>query len=75
MLYEFQFFDAEGGRPSFDFSDCGDDRAAAREALARLDDHTSCQGVEIYEGERLVGRLRRPPVPGPRPGLARLPKG
>lgn len=67
MLYEFQFFDADGGRPSFDFSDCADDDAAAIEAMARLGDHASCQGVEIYQGERLVGRLQGPPGARSRP--------
>ncbi|QYF87128.1 hypothetical protein [Brevundimonas sp. PAMC22021] len=59
-VYEFIFFDAEGRRPVMDISECPDDRQAAQVAFAQLDDHASCRGVEIYEGQRLVGRVERP---------------
>lgn len=59
-LYEFQFFDAFGGRPTLDFAHCLDDGAAATAAFAKLMTHDSCRGVEIFQGDRLVARVERP---------------
>ncbi|MFJ6025764.1 hypothetical protein ACIQC9_14330 [Brevundimonas sp. NPDC092305] len=59
-LYQFHFYDADGGRPTLDFFDGDDDGAASCEAFRSLRQHLSCLGVEVYEGERLVARLERP---------------
>lgn len=59
-IYEFHFYDPDGGRPMLDFSDCGDDGEAATEAFRALGRHGSCLGVDVYEGERLVTRVERP---------------
>jgi len=62
-IYEFHFFDGDGGRPMLDFCDCGDDGEAANEAFRALSLHGSCLGVDVYEGERLVTRVERPTGP------------
>lgn len=59
-LYEFQFFDAFGGRPTLDFAHCLDDASAATTAFAKLLTHDTCRGVEIFQGDRLVARVERP---------------
>lgn len=65
-LYQLHFYDASGGRPVLDFSECEDDGAAAREAFRGLRHHMSCRGVEVYDGDRLVARVERPdPRPTP----------
>ena len=59
-LYEFIFIDAQGGRPAMDLSEWPDDQHAAQSAFSQLYQHASCLGVEIYQGQRLVGRIERP---------------
>lgn len=61
-LYQLHFYDAAGGRPTLDFSECEDDGAAAREGFRGLRKHMSCLGVEVYEGDRLVARVECPPA-------------
>lgn len=58
-IYQFHFFDPRGNVPVLDFADYDDDDAARRSAMKRLDEHASCQGVELYEGDRLVLRFER----------------
>ena len=59
-IYEFHFYDHDGGRPMLDFSDCADDGEATNEAFRALSRHGSCLGVDLYEGARLVARVERP---------------
>ncbi|KQW86784.1 hypothetical protein ASC65_02565 [Brevundimonas sp. Root1279] len=59
-IYQFHFFADQGRRPVLDFADCRHDGEAARWAFAQLNQHDSCQGVEVYEDDRLVLRLERP---------------
>lgn len=58
-IYQFHFFDRQGRRPALDFADCGHDAEAARLAFGQLQQHASCEGVEVFEDERLVLRLER----------------
>lgn len=58
-IYQFHFFDPRGNVPAMDLAEYEDDGAASRSAMKRLDDHASCQGVELYEGDRLVLRVER----------------
>ncbi|WP_296168754.1 hypothetical protein [uncultured Brevundimonas sp.] len=58
-IYQFHFFDPRGNVPALDLAEYEDDGAASRSAMKRLDDHASCQGVELYEGDRLVLRVER----------------
>ena len=58
-IYQFHFFDPRGNVPSLDLAEYEDDGAASRSAMKRLDEHASCQGVELYEGDRLVLRVER----------------
>lgn len=58
-IYELHFFDDEGRRPLLDFFDGADDASALAAARSRLDEHHSCIGVEVFEGERLVEKLVR----------------
>ncbi|MGV9009139.1 hypothetical protein [Brevundimonas sp.] len=58
-IYQFHFFDPRGNVPLMDLAEYEDDGAASRSAMKRLDDHASCQGVELYEGDRLVLRVER----------------
>jgi len=58
-IYQFHFFDRQGRRPALDFADCRHDAEAARIAFGQLQQHASCQGVEVFEDERLVLRLER----------------
>ena len=59
-IYQFHFYNPAGGVPALDFSDCADDGSAAQEAFAQLRRHGSCQGVDVYQEDRLVIRLERP---------------
>lgn len=64
-IYQFHFFDRRGRRPALDFADCRHDGDAARLAFRQLQQHDSCEGVEVFEDDRLVMRLERggsPPV-------------
>ena len=64
-IYQFHFFDRRGRRPALDFADCRHDGEAARIAFGQLQQHDSCEGVEVFEDDRLVMRLERgarPPV-------------
>ena len=58
-IYQFHFFDRGGRRPALDFADCRHDGDAARIAFGQLQQHASCDGVEVFEDERLVMRLER----------------
>ena len=58
-IYQFHFFDRRGRRPTLDFADCRHDGEAARVAFGQLQQHSSCDGVEVFEDERLVMRLER----------------
>jgi hypothetical protein len=58
-IYQFHFFDRRGRRPALDFADCRHDGDAARVAFGQLQQHGSCDGVEVFEDERLVMRLER----------------
>ena len=70
-IYQFHFFDRQGRRPALDFADCRHDAEAARIAFGQLQQHASCEGVEVFEDQRLVMRLERgamAPDPG-RPAI------
>jgi hypothetical protein len=56
-IYQFLFFDPAGRSPALDFAECPDDGAAARSAIHQLSLHDTCEGVEVFEGDRLVVRL------------------
>lgn len=58
-IYQFHFIDRRGGRPALDFADCRHDGEAARFAYGQLQQHASCEGVEVFEEDRLVLRLER----------------
>ena len=58
-IYQLHFFDRSGRRPALDFVDCRHDGEAARIAFGQLQQHASCEGVEVFEEERLVLRLER----------------
>ncbi|HZV85808.1 MAG TPA: hypothetical protein VFF48_12555 [Brevundimonas sp.] len=58
-IYQFHFYNPRGAYPALDFADCPDDGAARREAFGQLRHHGSCQGVEVFDGDRLVGRVER----------------
>ena len=58
-IYEFHFFDAADRRPLLDFFDGADDEAALAAARTQLARHASCNGVEVLEAGRLVGRIER----------------
>jgi len=62
-IYQFHFFDGRGRRPALDFADCRHDGEAARIAFGQLQQHASCEGVEVFEDERLVMRLERGAAP------------
>lgn len=59
--YQFHFIGPDDARPLVDFRDCADDGAAAREAVAQLQQHGSVLGVEVWEEARLILRLERRP--------------
>ena len=61
-IYELHFFDGDGRRPLLDFHDGVDDADALRAAEAFLLQHTSCEGVEVHDGDRIVGRRLRSEV-------------
>lgn len=67
-IYQFHFFDRSGRRPALDFADCRHDGEAATVAFGQLQQHASCEGVEVFEDDRLVMRLERS-APPPDPGL------
>jgi len=58
-IYEFHFYAGEDRRPLLDFFEAADDAAALNTARLRLDEHLSCEGVEVFEGGRLVGKVER----------------
>jgi len=58
-IYQFHFFDRKGRRPALDFADCRHDAEAARIGFGQLQQHASCEGVEVFEEDRLVLRLER----------------
>jgi len=62
-IYQFHFFDRGGRRPALDFADCRHDGDAARIAFGQLQQHVSCDGVEVFEEDRLVMRLERGATP------------
>lgn len=64
-IYQFHFFDRRGRRPALDFADCRHDGEAARLAFGRLQQHASCEGVEVFEEDRLVLRMERGPTASP----------
>jgi len=61
-LYQFLFFDPEGRSPVLDFAECLDDGAAVLSAGQQLALHGACQRVDVFDGERMVLRLERPPA-------------
>lgn len=61
--YQFLFFNRRGRSPALDFVECADDREAAQSANRQLDQHDTCSGVEVFEGDRMVLRLDRPSNP------------
>jgi hypothetical protein len=58
-IYQFHFYDRRGRRPALDFAGCRHDAEAARVAFGQLQQHASCEGVEVFEEDRLVLRLER----------------
>ena len=73
-LYQLLFYTPDGAYPMLDLSECADDGAAMGEALSRLRQHGSCKGVDVYEEDRMVARLKRPNgfAPSRAPALRRL---
>ena len=69
-IYQFHFFDRRGRRPALDFADCRHDGDAARMAFGQLQQHISCDGVEVFEEDRLVMRLERGAGTAPNPRAA-----
>lgn len=61
--YQFLFFDRLGRSPALDFVECADDGDAARSAGRHLGLHRTCNGVEVFDGDRMVLRLQRPADP------------
>ena len=59
-LYQFHLLDGRGGVPALDLGHHADDGAACIAAEGFLNDHASAAAVEIYDVDRLVGRLTRP---------------
>jgi hypothetical protein len=59
-IYQFHFYNPKGAYPALDFVDCVDDGTATREAFSQLRQHGTCQGVDVFDGDRLVGRVERP---------------
>ena len=59
-IYQFHFYNPKGSYPALDFVDCLDDGTAQREAFSQLRHHRTCQGVDVFDGDRLVGRVERP---------------
>lgn len=57
--YALHFYTPDGASPTLDFAECVDDAAATRTGFSHLHQHTSCLGVDVYDGERLVIRLER----------------
>jgi hypothetical protein len=64
-IYQFHFYNPKGAYPALDFVDCLDDGTARREAFSQLRQHRTCQGVDVFDGDRLVGRVERPSRPTP----------
>lgn len=62
--YQFLFFDRRGRSPALDFVECADDGEAARSAGRHLRLHRTCNGVEVFDGDRMVLRLERSAGPG-----------
>lgn len=60
-LYQYHFIGPDGGRPTLDFAELDDDGMAAREAMSQLRRHGGALAVEVWEAERLVLRVGRPP--------------
>lgn len=61
--YQFLFFDGRGRSPALDFVECDDDGDAVRSAGRHLGLHSTCSGVEVFDGDRMVLRLDRPADP------------
>lgn len=61
--YQFLFFDRRGNSPALDFIECADDGEAARNAGRQLGLHGTCNGVEVFDGDRMVLRVERPSGP------------
>lgn len=61
--YQFLFFDRRGRSPALDFVECADDGEAVRSADRHLGLHNTCNGVEVFDGDRMVLRLERPTDP------------
>lgn len=62
-IYQFHFYNPRGAYPALDFVDCLDDGTAKREAFSQLRHHRTCQGVDVFDGDRLVARVERPRQP------------
>jgi hypothetical protein len=58
-IYQFHFYNPKGAYPALDFVDCPDDRMARRKAFNQLRQHATCQGVDVFDGDRLVARVER----------------
>lgn len=56
-VYQFHFFDLNGGSPALDFAECESDAAAAVSARDQLRRHLTCKGVDVFDEDRLVLRL------------------
>lgn len=62
-IYQFHFIDRQGRRPALDFADCRHDGDAVEAAFGQLQQHGSCDGVEVWQEDRLVMRLERGAAP------------
>lgn len=73
-IYQFHFYNPRGAYPALDFVDCTDDGEAGRQAFSQLRQHRTCNGVDVFDGDRHVARLERPRLStGSRPEAPRHP--
>lgn len=54
-LYTFYCWRADGASPTLETRELLSDELAMTVAPVILGDHASCQRIEVYEGDRLVG--------------------
>lgn len=58
-MYTFHICRADGGSPSFEAFDLPGDREVFTRAEAMLDQHPTCDHVEVWQDERAVLALHR----------------